>query len=261
MCGRSSHIQKFKKQDVEKMLMDNGFKIEECREISGFPLVDFPIMDKIPFSNAIKILGRAINKVAKSLSQNGYDVKLLVWDRESREKVKGGNEYKGYTICRHPDTMRCLQHQNLAHKLTLIAKSVNPRIIVIDGLYGLDRNGPMSRDQVKMDLIISSDNPVVADTFGALTMGFSPKKIKHIRIAEKEGLDTTTLELVRINKDWRQYKRQFHVKKTFIDRINILPFKSDFIARMVFKSSLTPLIYKVVNRLKSSEEKIEWDKK
>lgn len=39
----------------------------------------------------------AINKVAKSLSQNGYDVKLLVWDRENRMRVKNGD---GYTICR-----------------------------------------------------------------------------------------------------------------------------------------------------------------
>lgn len=39
----------------------------------------------------------AVNKVAKSLSQNGYDVKLLVWDRESGIGVKNDD---GYTICR-----------------------------------------------------------------------------------------------------------------------------------------------------------------
>ena len=149
-----------------------------------------------------------------------------------------------------PDTMRYIHHQNLDHKLALIMKSINPKIVVIDGIYGLDGHGPMYGEPVKMDLIITSDNPVVADTLGAFIMGFSPKKIKHIRIAEKEGLGTTNLEEVRINRDWRQYKRQFHIKKTFLDRILILPFKSDFIARTVFESSLTPLIYKVANMLK-----------
>ena len=151
------------------------------------------------------------------------------------------------------DTMRYLHHQNLDHKLALIMKSVNPKIAVIDGIYGiygLDRNGPMFGDPIKMDLIITSNNLVVADSLGASIMEFLPNKIGHIKIAEKEGLGTTNLEAVRINKDWRQYKRQFHVKKTFIDRINILPFKSDFIARTVFESSLTPLIYKVANMLK-----------
>lgn len=161
----------------------------------------------------------------------------------------------------HPDTMRCLQHQNLAYKLTLIAKNVNPRIVVIDGLFGLDGHGPMTGNPVKMDLIMASDNPVVADTLGSSIMEFSPNKIESIRIAAKEGLGTANLEDVRINNDWRQYKRQFHIKRTFVDRISVLPFKSDFIARAVFDSSLTPLIHKVVDMLKSSEEKVEWDPK
>jgi uncharacterized protein (DUF362 family) len=149
-----------------------------------------------------------------------------------------------------PDTMRYLHHQNLDHKLALIMKSVNTKIVVIDGIYGLEGHGPMYGEPVKMNLIITSDNPVVADTLGASIMGFLPKKIRHIRIAEKEGLDTTNLEEVRINRDWRQYKRQFHIKKTLMDRILILPFKSDFVAKTVFDSSLTPLIFKVVNMLK-----------
>ena len=36
-------------------------------------------------------------KVAKALSQNGYDVKLLVWDREGNSKTENSN---GYAICR-----------------------------------------------------------------------------------------------------------------------------------------------------------------
>lgn len=160
-----------------------------------------------------------------------------------------------------PDTMRLLYHQNLDYKLTLITKNVNPKIVVIDGIYGLNGHGPMSGDPVKMNLIITSDNPVVADALGGSIMGFSPNKIESIRIAEKEGLGTANLEDVRTNKDWKQYKRQFHIKRTFVDRISVLPFKSDFIARIVFESSLTPLIHKTVNMLKSSKEKEEWDKR
>jgi glycosyltransferase involved in cell wall biosynthesis len=35
----------------------------------------------------------AVNKVAKCLSQNGYDVELLVWDRQSTVKVDRSSEY------------------------------------------------------------------------------------------------------------------------------------------------------------------------
>lgn len=51
--------------------------------------------------NVILVRGRAIdpavNKVAKSLSQSGYKVKLLVWDRQNTLKVKND---KGYEIYR-----------------------------------------------------------------------------------------------------------------------------------------------------------------
>ena len=153
-----------------------------------------------------------------------------------------------------PNTMRYLHHQNLDYKLALIMKSVNPKMVVMDGIYGLNGHGPMFGDPIRMNLLITSDNPVVADTLGASIMEFLPGKIRHIRIAEKEGLGTTNLEEVRINKDWRHYKRQFHIKKTFLDRISALPFRSDFIAKMVFDSSLTPWIYKMATVLKKHKE-------
>lgn len=39
----------------------------------------------------------AVNKVAKALSENGYDVKLLVWDRLGNTKTE---KIDGYTLCR-----------------------------------------------------------------------------------------------------------------------------------------------------------------
>ena len=39
----------------------------------------------------------AVNKVAKTLSENGYDVKLLVWDRQSTLNIK---DDEGYKICK-----------------------------------------------------------------------------------------------------------------------------------------------------------------
>ena len=62
MRGRSSHVQKFRKADMKKMFGNTGFKIEESEEIKGFFFVDFPIMDKIPFSNVFKMFGRKIGR-------------------------------------------------------------------------------------------------------------------------------------------------------------------------------------------------------
>jgi uncharacterized protein (DUF362 family) len=155
----------------------------------------------------------------------------------------------------YPDTMRCLHHQNLDRKLALMAKLLDPKITVIDGLYGLDGHGPMFGEPLRMDLMLMSNNVVVADTLGAMIMGVPLEKAKHIMITEKEGIGTTNLENIRINTDWKQYKRQFRLRKTLLDTASSILFHSDIAAKLVMASPSTPLVYKVAGMLRSPEEK------
>lgn len=154
-----------------------------------------------------------------------------------------------------PDTMRGMHHQNLSHKLALIASLIKPKIVVIDGTYALNKHGPMYGEPVKTDLVLIADNTVAADALGARLMGFSPLSIKHIAVAEKAGLGSTRLDDVEISQDWQRYRRQFRIERTLIDRVSALPFNSDTLAKLIFQSQFTPLIYKVVGVLRTSKEK------
>jgi len=155
----------------------------------------------------------------------------------------------------HPDTMRCLQHQNFDYKIALITKLLDPKMVVIDSIYALDGHGPMYGEPVKMNLILAANNAVVADALGAEIMGIPLKKAKHILVAEREGIGTTNLKEVKINDGWEQFKRQFQIRKTLLDRASWLLFNSDTLAKLVIDSPFTPLIYKVAGFLRTSEEK------
>jgi len=155
----------------------------------------------------------------------------------------------------NPDTMRALHHQSLPYKLALMAKFLEPKIVVVDGTYALNKHGPMYGEPVKTNLVLVADNPVVADALGARIMGFSPQGIKSITVAEKTGLGSTRLEDVEISRDWRIYKRQFKIEKTVIDRLSMLLFYNDAFARLVMNSSLTPVIYQVAGIFRTKAEK------
>lgn len=128
--------------------------------------------------------------------------------------------------------------------------------MLIDGTYALDGHGPMWGEAKKTNLLISSNNPVVADSLGAVIMGIPLTKAKHILVAEKEGLGTTNLEEVRINDEWEQFRRQFQIRRrTLIDKVSWLLFNSDILAKLAMDSPFTPLIYKIVHILRSPEEK------
>jgi len=137
----------------------------------------------------------------------------------------------------------------------LIARLLRPKIVIVDGTYALNKHGPMYGEAVKTSLILTANNPVVADALGAMILGIPLKKAKHILVAEKEGIGTTDLQQVRINTNWERFARQFQIKKTLIDRLSTLLFNSDKLAKFVMDSPFTPLIYKVASVLRSPEEK------
>ncbi len=154
-----------------------------------------------------------------------------------------------------PDTMRCLQHQNLIYKLALIAKLLKPKIVIVDGTYALNRHGPMYGEAVRTNLLLVADNTVVADALGARIMGFSPQGVKSIAVAEKAGIGSARFEDVEINQDWQRYKRQFYIERTFIDKVSTLFFCSDALAKLVMASPFTSAIYKVAGMLKTPAER------
>jgi len=154
-----------------------------------------------------------------------------------------------------PDTMRCLQHQDIDYKLALIARYLKPRIVIVDGTYALDRHGPMYGDAVKTDLLLLSDNTVAADAMGTRLMGFDPRHIRHIAVAERTGLGSTNLNDITLNTEWQRHVKHFTVKRTLVDTVSRLLFCSDALARLVMQSPLTPFVYQVARLLRSKEEK------
>lgn len=153
-----------------------------------------------------------------------------------------------------PDTMRCLQHQNIDYKLALIARHLKPKIVVVDGAYALDQHGPMYGNAIKTDLLLIADNTVAADALGARLMGFDPHRIKHVSIAARAGLGSMDLKDTEINADWQKHVTNFTVRKTLVDMVSRLFFCSDALARLVMQSPFTPLIYKMARLLRSKAE-------
>lgn len=155
----------------------------------------------------------------------------------------------------YPDTMRGLRHKHLSQKLTLITKVLDPKIILLDGTYALDGHGPMYGTPKKTDLIMSSDNPVVMDSLGSFIMGMPLEKVDHILVAAKEGLGSTNLDKVYTNDDYTKFKMKFNVNKTFIEKVSVLLFNNETLAKLVFASPFTPIVYKFAGLMRNSDEK------
>ena len=150
-----------------------------CRE-AGATLVNLSKMPSMSVEDTIQ--GKKVKVLLPEFLINDIDCFISVPVLKVHVMTKVTLSIKNLWGC-YPDTMRCLHHQNLSHKLTLIAKTLNPRLVIVDGIYALDGHGPMYGTAKETNLLISSDNPVVADSLGTAVMGISIKDVENIQIA------------------------------------------------------------------------------
>jgi uncharacterized protein (DUF362 family) len=61
-----------------------------------------------------------------------------------------------------------------------IAGAVRPSFAIVDGIVGMEGNGPISGDPISPGVLVFADDPVAADTIGATLMGFDPEEIPYI---------------------------------------------------------------------------------
>ncbi len=87
-------------------------------------------------------------------------------------------------------------HQKLPEWITDIASMFRIDYTVVDGIWGMEGNGPLSGDPIEMDLIIAGADPVAVDAVSTAIMGFNPKNIGHITMAAKHGLGVADLDRI-----------------------------------------------------------------
>ena len=84
-------------------------------------------------------------------------------------------------------------HQNVVN----LARLTWPDLVILDGFYCMDGNGPVDGFPVKLESAIASTDPLKADGIGARLMGVEPEGIGYLFYLQKQGLgDYSTNGLV-----------------------------------------------------------------
>jgi uncharacterized protein (DUF362 family) len=87
-------------------------------------------------------------------------------------------------------------HLGLHDPLVQQAKLAPPGLIVVDGIVGVEGDGPLHGRPVRSAIFVVGTNLLEVDATVARRMGFDPREIKHLRIAEAEGLGTMDPDVV-----------------------------------------------------------------
>ncbi|WHH57913.1 DUF362 domain-containing protein [Petroclostridium sp. X23] len=77
---------------------------------------------------------------------------------------------------------------NFSEHLIDICEYVCPVFSIIDGIEGMEGDGPAAGDKRQVGLIMASANPYALDVAAAYIVGINPQSVPTIRMAEKRGL-------------------------------------------------------------------------
>jgi uncharacterized protein (DUF362 family) len=76
-----------------------------------------------------------------------------------------------------------LHWAGLEQSILDVAGAVRPRYAIVDGIVGMEGNGPISGTPIASGLLVFGDDPVATDVTAATLMGFDPGKIDYLQEA------------------------------------------------------------------------------
>jgi len=77
---------------------------------------------------------------------------------------------------------KIVYHPELDEVIVAINKLIKPHLTVVDGIIAL------GKEPIKMGLVLASEDQLAVDFVAAKIMGYDPWRIKHLTLAEREGV-------------------------------------------------------------------------
>jgi uncharacterized protein (DUF362 family) len=146
--------------------------------------------------------------------------------------------------CIQEPSLRLKLHPYFKKVILEVNKALNVGVSVIDGGYGLNRNGPMRGDPVKLDWLIVANNILAADVTCCTLMGIDPFSVDYLRYY-KRNEPIPELEDIQFSQDHNNFiGPQFYLERSVWDYPGYFAFRSSFLAWLAYHSPLSRVLHK-----------------
>lgn len=96
-----------------------------------------------------------------------------------------------------------------------IAMTVKPGFTIIDGIEGMEGNGPLHGETVNSQVIVMSENLAAADATAARLMMIDPLQVKHLAYLREFGEPLVEHRIVQAGERLKDYRREFRLIDSF----------------------------------------------
>jgi len=110
-----------------------------------------------------------------------------------------------------------LHWRGLDSSIVDINTAIKPGFAIVDGIEGMEGNGPLAGDTIKSNVIIMGNNLTAVDATATRVMGMRPEKVDYLKIMADKGEPLSTGQIEQIGETIRSCKQSFKVLPKFND--------------------------------------------
>lgn len=150
-----------------------------------------------------------------------------------------------------PSPMRLRHHPQFTEMIVALHKILRPRAALYDGMYFLDRSGPIVGTPVAMNLLVATNDLGAGDLVCSRLMNIDLRSVWAYRVAWKEGVFPDPFEDLHLNQAIEPFcHRRFRVKRTVHQWITLAAFRSQIGTRLFYDSMLAEPLHRFYHRLR-----------
>ena len=110
-----------------------------------------------------------------------------------------------------------LHWRGIENSIVDINSSLQPHFAIIDGIHGMEGDGPLLGQTVESGVILMGDNLTAVDATGARVMGMYPQKINYMQMMRQHGGTVREDKIRQIGESIAAVQRDFKVLEDFAD--------------------------------------------
>jgi len=226
------------KERTDKILVgeSNGMRYdtEDAFEVSGYyPILKRHGVEPISFTKDkwVDVDGLHVTgwKLPKSLVEADVFVTLPVLKTHATTVFTGAlkNQFGCY-----PQHDRILLHPHLDEAIVRINSILNPQLVIMDAITGMEGRGPINGKPRKMNVVLGSRDPVALDATAMRLVGLDPYTSRHIVMAGERGLGNIDPAQIEIDGDFAGLQTVFEpAERDFPIRLLGLISHSEFLVK------------------------------
>ena len=104
-----------------------------------------------------------------------------------------------------------LHWRGIPQSIVDINVALNPGFAIIDGIEGMEGDGPLRGDTVASAVIIMGDNLTAVDATGARAMGFVPERMTYLQAMQAHGGVLDEKQILQLGEPIAAVRRDFRV--------------------------------------------------